>query len=80
MACGLTVITTPHSGLAGLIKDGREGFMVPIRSADAIHARLKLLAGDPGLLQTMRQAALAWSQEHSWEHFREQIRGVLAVE
>ncbi len=80
MVCGLTVITTPHSGLAGLIKDGREGFMVPIRSADAIHGRLKQLAGDPGLLQTMRQAALAWSQEHSWEHFREQIRGVLAVE
>jgi starch synthase len=80
MACGLTVITTPHSGLAGLIKDGREGFMVPIRSADAIHGRLKLLAGDPVLLQTMRQAALAWSQEHSWEHFREQIRGVLGIE
>jgi len=80
MACGLTVITTPHSGLAGLIKDGREGFIIPIRNADAIHARLKQLAGDPGLLQTMRQAALAWSQEHSWEHFREQIRGVLAVE
>ncbi len=79
MACGLTVITTPHSGLAGLMKDGREGFMVPIRSAAAIYSRLKQLADDPGLLQTMRQAALAWSQEHSWEQFREQIRGVLAV-
>lgn len=80
MACGLTVITTPHSGLAGLIKDGMEGFIVPIRSAPAIHDRLRLLAGDAGLLQTMRQAALVWSREHSWRLFRKQIQDIIQVQ
>jgi glycosyltransferase involved in cell wall biosynthesis len=79
MACGLTVITTPHSGLTGLINDGMEGFIVPIRSAPAIRDRLRLLAGDAGLLQTMRQAALVWSREHSWRLFRKKIRDVIQV-
>lgn len=80
MACGLTVITTPHSGLAGLIQDGKEGFLVPIRNAAAIHDRLRLLARDEGLLQTMRQAALDWSHEHSWRQFRDKIREVMPVQ
>ncbi|OYW77076.1 MAG: hypothetical protein B7Z37_06035 [Verrucomicrobia bacterium 12-59-8] len=77
MACGLTVITTTHSGLAGLIKDGREGFLVPIRDAAAILDRLRQLAGDGGLLQAMQQAALDWSREHSWQRYREQLREVV---
>jgi starch synthase len=77
MACGLTVITTPHSGIAGLIEDGQEGFLVPIRSASAIHERLRQLAGNAELLQTMRQAALTWSKEHSWQRYREQLRDVV---
>jgi starch synthase len=77
MACGLTVITTAHSGLAGLIQDGREGFLVPIRNATAIQDRLRQLAGDEGLLQTMQQAALAWSRGHSWQRYREQLREVV---
>lgn len=77
MACGLTVITTAHSGLAGLIEDGQEGFLVPIRNASAIQDRLRKLAGDESLLQTMRQGALAWSRKHSWQRYREQLREVV---
>ncbi len=79
LACGLTVITTANSGIAGLIENGREGFIVPIRSATAIHDRLRQLAGDVVLLQTMQQADLAWSGEHSWQHYREELRGVIAA-
>jgi len=77
MACGLTIVTTPHSGLAGLIKDGQEGFLVPIRSATAIRAHLRQLAEDRSLLLSMRNAVLAWSQNHSWRQFREQLREII---
>lgn len=77
MACGLTVVTTPHSGLEGLIQDGQEGFVVPLRSAEAIRVRLKLLAADEETLLRMRSAALGWSREHSWHRFREEIRRVV---
>lgn len=77
MACGLTVLTTPHSGLGDLIQDEREGFVVPIRSAEAIRERLQRLAADEGLLVSMRSAALTWSREHSWQRFRDGIRRVV---
>lgn len=77
MACGMAVVTTPRSGLGDLIQDGREGFVVPIRSAEAIRERLKRLAADEGLLKSMRSAALDWSCEHSWQRFREGIRRVV---
>jgi starch synthase len=77
MACGLTVVTTPHSGLAGLIKDGEEGFLVPIRNATAIHDRLRQLVGDAVRLQSMKQAAQAWSQKHSWRRYREDLRALI---
>ncbi len=79
MACGLTVITTTHSGLAGLIKDGREGFLVPIRNSAAIHDRLRQLAVDAKQLETMQLASLAWSKWHSWQCYRELLRDTLAV-
>lgn len=79
MSTGLTVITTEHSGLAGMIKDGREGFLVPLRNAEAIHDRLLQLASSPALLQTMRRAALIWSKEHSWQHYRQQLREAVSA-
>ncbi len=78
MSCGLAIVTTPHSGLEGLIQDGQEGFIVPVRSAEAIRDRLKLLAADETMLQSMRSAALSWSRKHSWKRFREEIRQVVA--
>ena len=79
MASGLTVITTPHSGLAGLIENGREGFLVPIRDASSIHEHLRHLAGDAGLLQSMQDAARAWSWEHSWQRYHEQLRAAIVI-
>ncbi|MFZ0052778.1 MAG: glycosyltransferase [Desulfobaccales bacterium] len=37
-ACGLPVITTPNSG--SFIKDGEDGYLVPIRDVDALAERL----------------------------------------
>ena len=36
MGQGLVVITTPHTGGPDVIADGVDGFLVPIRSAEAI--------------------------------------------
>lgn len=77
MTCGMAVVTTPNSGLGDLIEDGREGFVVPVRRAEAIRDRLKLLAADEMMLQSMRSAALSWSREHLWQRFREEIRLVV---
>jgi len=62
LSYGLPIITTVNSG-AELVKEGVEGFAVPIRDADAIHEKLEILAGDRGLLDRMSSAAFDRSKE-----------------
>lgn len=59
MACGCPVISTTNTGAEDLFTDGVEGFIVPIRNADAITERLQLLADNPDLQQKMSRASLA---------------------
>jgi colanic acid/amylovoran biosynthesis glycosyltransferase len=57
MACGLPVVTTECGGMSEAVTDGVEGFVVPVRDAEAIAAALMRLAGDAALRQRMGQAA-----------------------
>ena len=59
MASGLPVICTPNTG--SVIRDGVEGFIVPIRDSDRIVQRLELLIEDRQLLREMGRAALTLS-------------------
>jgi len=70
MAQGLVVIATPHTAAPDLIDDGVDGFIVPIRSDQAIMEKLELLARDPARLHEMKQAARRKAQAHSWEVYR----------
>ncbi len=57
MACGCPVISSLNTGGQDLFQDGVEGFLVPIRSPEAIHERLAQLAADPELQGRMSTAA-----------------------
>jgi starch synthase len=58
MACGCPVICSSNTGGEELFCDGREGFVVPIRDADAIATRLEELCQDPRLRNQMSEAAI----------------------
>ncbi len=58
LACGCPVIASTNTGGEDLFTDGVEGFIVPIRDADAITRGLELLAGDADLQARMSEAAL----------------------
>lgn len=70
---GLPVIATPHTGAPDVIRDGIEGFIVPIRSSEAIANALERLAGDRSLLGAMKHAAWRRSSELTWESYRETL-------
>jgi len=55
MACGVVVVASRHTGAEDLYTDGDEGFIVPVRDADALAQRLQQLADDP-LLRTRMSA------------------------
>lgn len=71
---GLPVITTAHSGAAECIRNGVDGFIVPIRSSQDIAERLEQLAKDRDLLATMKVACLQRAAELSWEGYQEGLR------
>jgi alpha-maltose-1-phosphate synthase len=77
MSQGLPVITTPNSGAEGIIADGEDGFIVPIRSSQAIAEKLELLARDRDRLAAMSEAARRKAAFHSWKRYREQLVGVV---
>lgn len=47
MACGLPVVSTRHSGIPELVRDGVTGLLVPERDADALGGALRRLALAP---------------------------------
>ncbi len=73
MSQGLPVITTPNTAGPDIVNDGEDGFIVPIRSAEAITAKLELLMHNPELLWTMSQAAMAKAVHLSWHAYRAQV-------
>jgi len=58
MACGVPVIATTNTGASDLFTDGVEGFIVPIRDAQAIHERIVYLYENPEVRRQMGEAAL----------------------
>jgi alpha-maltose-1-phosphate synthase len=81
LACGLPVIITPNVGASDLVKDGREAFIVPICSSEAIAERLNMLHRDRELLAAMSQNARITAGNKSWAVYRDNwaqaIRGAV---
>ncbi len=71
LACGLPVVTTPNAG--SVVRDGVEGFIVPIRDPDALAERMERLRTDVRLRREMGKAARRRAEEFPWERHGEQL-------
>jgi glycosyltransferase involved in cell wall biosynthesis len=74
---GLPVITTPNAG--SVVRDGVDGFIVPIRDAAAIVERIERFLDDGDLLATMSENALARAAEYTLERYGERLLSALAL-
>jgi glycosyltransferase involved in cell wall biosynthesis len=70
---GLPIIATSHTGAPDIIEDGREGFIVPIRSSEAIAEKLECLQQDRGRLETMRTNARMKAHQLLWSDYRQRL-------
>ena len=68
MACGVPVITTTH-GPGDIVRDGIDGFFVPIRDPEAITNRLDQLYRDPSLREQMGLNAREQALRHTWQAY-----------
>jgi glycosyltransferase involved in cell wall biosynthesis len=80
MACGVPVITTSSNGASEVIDHGRDGFVVPVRSPEAIAECLERLYQDEQLRQEMSAAALTKAiGKLSWETYASNLDGIYRV-
>ena len=70
---GIPVIASTNCGGPDVITDGVDGYIVPIRSHEAIAQKLELLANDQDLLDGMKAAALEKARKFSWERYQSML-------
>jgi glycosyltransferase involved in cell wall biosynthesis len=78
MANGLPLIITENTGGEDLIVPGETGFIVPIRSPEAIAEKIAWLADHRIMLPGMRLAALKKAEQYPWQRYRDRIVAALA--
>ena len=71
MACGLPLIVTENSG--SIVRDGVDGFLIPIRDIQAIKERIRLLYNDRQLARRMGQMARQAVESYTWKHYRDRV-------
>ena len=78
MACGVPVVTTPHCG--SVVRDGVEGFLVPIRDAQALADRLQQLLEDRAIRNQMADAARQRAKKFTWTHYGKKLKAACLLD
>jgi glycosyltransferase involved in cell wall biosynthesis len=77
MACGIPVIATVNTGAEDLFTNGIEGFIVPIRSPEAIREKIEWMIANPSLHRQMADAALDRVKSiGGWDQYGERVNSV----
>lgn len=75
LAAGLPVVTTSHAG--SVVRDGIDGYIVPIRDSSAMAEKLYLLASDPPLRAALAANATARSREFTLSRYSGRLLSAL---
>lgn len=76
LAAGLPVITTENTG--SVVRDGVEGFIVPVCDPEAIATAVRALADNPELRQSMSANALLCAADHTVESYGKRLLAALS--
>lgn len=76
MASGTPVIVSENTGAKDAVREGVDGFVVPVRDVDALTERIRYLRDRPAEVERMGRNARTQAERYSWEHYRARIRAV----
>lgn len=79
MAYGVPVIAPPVGGPVEVVTDGKEGFLLDCRNAEALAVKVGLLVNDKALCLALSSAARTKALQFSPEGFVEALREVLVA-
>jgi glycosyltransferase involved in cell wall biosynthesis len=75
-AAGLPILTTDNCAGSDLVTDGRDGWIVPIRDAQALADRLRWCTADRRALADMARAVEVDYQPRSWARVAQDFEGI----
>lgn len=73
MACGLPVICTTNTGGADIVRDSKEGFIIPIRDVDALKAKIVYLYEHEDKRKQLSEMALQRVKGFTWDIYGERM-------
>jgi glycosyltransferase involved in cell wall biosynthesis len=74
MACGLPVICTTNTGGEDIIRNGKEGFIVPIRDVEALKEKILYLYDHPKAREKMSHAAKKRVEKgYTWDDYGDRM-------
>jgi glycosyltransferase involved in cell wall biosynthesis len=79
LGCGIPVIASANTGGMDIIRDGETGYVVPIRSPEAIAEKIMQLYQNPAQLDKMKSNAAAASAQNgfTWDDYGERYSAFL---
>jgi glycosyltransferase involved in cell wall biosynthesis len=79
MAEGRPVIVTEGAGASELVTNGHDGFVVPIRSPEAIAEHIMYFYGNREQLRLMGQKARKTAEQYTWDKIRKKYQELYVV-
>lgn len=74
MACGLPVIVSEHTGAKDIIRQGREGFVIPIRDSNVLKEKISYLYENQEICREMGiNARKKIESSFTWDRYGEKI-------
>lgn len=70
-ACGLPLIVSENTGVEELVKDGVNGYVIPIQSAQAIEDKVRYFVEHPDRIPRMGREARITAEQYSWDSYSE---------
>lgn len=75
LACGLPTVTTAQAG--SVVREGLDGFLVPVADAEALAERMERLGADPELRASMGWSARDRALEFDWTRYQDSVGRVV---
>lgn len=68
-ACGLPLIVSENSGVNDAIIEGKEGFVIPIQSTEALIEKMQWFIRNPWRIESMGNAAREMAMRYTWDNY-----------
>jgi len=76
MACGTPVIASDVGGLTFSVADGFNGYLFPVRDAEALAHKIRLVLRHESLQEQLSRQAQTWVERFSWHNIAEELKEV----